>query len=170
VAFTGRLGTEDSQWGNLFLGSEGGDDTPTQSLQMRANIVGVNTQTLQMRAFIARPEATLEMRAHIRGAFTLDMRARILGIVTSSPLAIEYDVLERITERLPIRFEATDKDRNFKAIQMRARIQAAVTAGLAISYDVDYTMPSSCAVTRPTQRSYCRAVRTLSMRARLTNG
>jgi hypothetical protein len=137
---------------------------------MRANILGVNTQSLQMRARIARPEATLQMRARIRGVASIQMRARILGIVTSSPLQIEYDVLETITGRLPIRFSATDKDRNFKTFQMRARVLAVASAGLAISYDVDYTMPTDCVVTRPTQRSSCRVVRTLSARARLTNG
>lgn len=170
MAFTGRLGTEDSQWGNLFLGSEGGDDTPTQSLQMRANILAVNTQSLQMRANIARPEKTFQMRARIRGGVSINMRAKILGFVTSAPLEIEYDVLNTIQERLVIRFEATDKDRNFKAMQMRARVLATASAGLAISYDVDYTMPTDCVVTRPTQRSSCRVVRTLSARARIRNG
>lgn len=170
MAFTGSLGTSDSYPSNIVLGIEGGDDAATQSLQMRANILGVSSQSLQMRANIARPEKTLQMRARILGGQSLTMRARILGYITSAPLEIDYDVLNTIQERLPIRFRATDKERNFKAVQMRASILATASAGLAISYDVEYTMPTDCAVTRPTQRSYCRVVRTLSARARLTNG
>lgn len=209
MAFTGRLGTADSQLGQFELASVGTTPTPTQTIQLRANIqattpqslqmrarirgVGtldmrariqpahsstidlrariqaVGTQSLQMRASIQRPEGTIQMRARIRGAYTLDMRARILGIVTSADFEITYDVQNVITERLVVLFDATDKSRNFKTIKMQARILAQTTAGLAISYDVDYTMPDGCVVTRPRQRAVCRVVRTLSLKARITD-
>lgn len=183
MALTGRLGTADSQLGNIELGSVGGATSPTQTIQLRANILGVTQQSLQMRARI-RGVATLDMRARIVPLTfsTIDLRANILGVSTASltmraritmasvsaTLQVTYDVQNRITQRLLIRFNATDKDRNFKTLQMRARILAQVSAGLTISYDVDYAMPSGCAVTRPTQRSVCRVVRTFSARARIT--
>jgi hypothetical protein len=168
VVFTGRLGTEDSQWGNLFLGSEGGSDTPTQTLQMRANILGVSTQTLQMRAFILGPEKTIQMRAHIRGRSDLQMRACILQVVEAD-LNVTFDAVQQLDQWLLMRYDVGDKAPNYKTLQMRARILQQVTADLTVRFEVDYDgMPTDC-IGRPRTRVYLRTVRQLSMRAHITN-
>lgn len=182
MTFTGRLGTEDSQWGNLFLGSEGDNGPSVQTLEMRANILGVNAQTiqlranilgvseqsLQMRAKIGTPPQTIDMRAFIVRGQTLQMRACISAPI-STDLIVDFDAMQPLDQWLVVSYNVGDKEPNYKAIQMRARILQQVEADLTVRFEVDYNgMPTDC-IGRPRTRVYLRTVRQFQMRARIVH-
>ena len=181
MAFTGLLGTADSQLGNLLLGEEGGEAVGTQTLEMRANILSVEDETLQMRANIMSANTqTLQMRANIQIGQTLQMRANIripvqlqmracISVPVEADLTMLFDAVTPLDQWLMVRYQVGDKEPNYKTIQMRANILQQVTADLSVRFEVDYPwMPTDC-ISRPTTRVYLRTVRQFQMRARIVN-
>jgi hypothetical protein len=144
VAFTGRLGTADSQLGQFELGSAGTAATPTQTLQLRANIRAVETQSIQLRANIRAVQTqSLDMRAHIRGTRTLDMLARIVA-GPQQTLQMLANILGVSTQSLQMRANILGLQRdiqmraNIRAVSdltMRARILQTVSADLDVTFD-----------------------------------
>lgn len=144
MAFTGQLGTADSQYGQIELAEVGGGGTPTQSLEMRANILGVLEQDLQMRARItAVGEQSLQMRANIRGSQSLDMRASILGAGVQT-IQLRANILGVTTQSLQMRANITPpaatiqmraRIRGSQSLQMRARLLAPVSTDLNVTFD-----------------------------------
>jgi hypothetical protein len=146
VAFTGRLGTADSQLGNIELGSEGGGGTTTttQTIQLRANIRATQTQTIQLRANIrGTTTQSMQMRARIGNLQSLDLRARILA-VNSQSLQLRANVLGVSTQSMQMRAQIQGPMRSLQmraylravqSLQMRGYILNEVTADLDVTFD-----------------------------------
>jgi len=193
MPFTGRLGTPDSQLGNIELGASGASGRTSQNLQLRARIQNTGTQGLQLRARIqTTTDQSLQMRANIRGGASLQMRANILGTTDQSlqlkarilsnnqsialkaniikfataDLEIDYHVQGPVTSDLLVTFNTPNATRVFQSLQMRANVQPAVTAALSVSFDLCFGLPTP-PVVRPTQRTEFRPLRTLAMRAHI---
>lgn len=177
MSFTGEIGTQDSQLGNIELGVSG---TPSQAIQIKASIRNTVTQTIQIKASIRNTvnqsisakarimhSSTISCKARIMGQLRdISCKARIVGIITAS-LEVDYNVLVAVKERLAVQFQSGDASALGQQISCKARIKAPITSRLGITYAVDYNMPD-LPVVRPTQRIIARSIRTISMRARIS--
>lgn len=166
MPFTGRLGTPDSQLGNIELGSAGGSGSnrTTQNLQLKANILNRSSQSLQMQARIQKPGTqSLQLKARISPG--LSLKARITGLVTGD-LEVDYSVLGAATADLLVIYNVSSATKSIQSLQMRARVEPALSAALSVSFDICFGMPTP-PVVRPTQRTEFRTLRGLSMRAHI---
>lgn len=163
MAFTGELGTPNSGLSNVGLSVVPGSSVKDQSLQLKANIYGKNTQSLQLKARIHVPIATLQMLARIRGIETFQAKAKIVGFLQSA-LEVDFNVLVNQQSRLTVQYNVGDKLRSYRSLQMKASILMPRQSRLTIDYNVCWNGPT-LPVIRPTQRTNIRAVQSLLMKA-----
>jgi len=142
MPFTGKLGNVNSNLGSIKLADVGG--AAGQTLQLRANILAVETQTLQLRAnILGIPEQSLQMRANIKGNQTLEMMARILS-GPQQTIDMGANILGTSSQSLDMRafilgLEKTITMRacivHAASLQMRAAILNVVEADLDVTFD-----------------------------------
>jgi predicted nucleic acid-binding protein len=126
-------------------------NTTAKNLQMRARMTPQTLQQIDLRASITSIVFnTLQMRARIQPETFFHMRARILGVVTTTA-EVNYNVAPVITTTLPVQFNAGDGAKVSHVLQMRARIILPIQTTLTVEVNVSSPMPDLPA-TRPTER------------------
>lgn len=163
MPFTGGLGTSDSGLSNVGLGAAPGHAATDRSLQLKANIYGKSTQSLQLKARVHVPMATLQMQARIRGVESFQAKAKIVGFLQSA-LEVDFNVLVNQQSRLTVQYNVGDKLRSYRSLQMKASILLPRQSRLTIDYSVCWNGPI-LPVIRPTQRTSIRTVQSLLMKA-----
>ncbi len=154
MPLTGRIGTADSQPGNIQPGIAGGGGPTTQTVQARANIYGKSSQSVQAKANIyGKSNRTVQVRARIGFATTqqtVQARANILITVYGS-CEVDFNVFPTIEQRCIVNFNVSDKVVSYRTVQAKARILQEATATLSVTYTVNYPMPTG--ILRPTERT-----------------
>lgn len=134
-------------------------------IMMRARITKSVTQTIDMRAQITpNIQQRIDMRANIRNTITQSMqsRARILPVtdllmraliqqIITATVEINWNTSVSLRSPLLLSWNAGDLTRTGQIQQMRAKIASPRIATVDLSWDLEYSLPTSVA-TFPTER------------------
>ena len=112
---------------------------PTRMIRLRAHLTGQTENYLNLRA-----------RVNVTAAQTLQLRAAIIGVAQTT-LQTSYNILVPVSSDLLVNYHADGQTRVDTFLSLRARILRPLTTQLAVSWSVDYDMPTECQQ-RPTQR------------------